>query len=170
MTNRVTACEANMTESCRRCAQEDRREHSQPIRDMFRSRSLLSVHPDCDNRQSRIGTIRTPVDGDDDLIRVGRANRNGHGQFDAFPRLVGRTSADRRMQTMLVVPGIVTIKPSLQGTYTDGQYGNAQPDAQRPEESLDLAVEGRLADLLRREYIRQHKVAVLPKEFIFIVG
>ena len=118
-----------------------------PTQIVVSSRSLLSVHPNRDNRQRRITAIRSPPNLYDDLIRIRGSNRDLLRQFNTFPRLLGRTTVQRRVRAMLVVPGSVTIKPTLQRTRADGHNGDSQPDSEGSEQPLDLAVERRLANL-----------------------
>ena len=118
-----------------------------PTQIVVSSRSLLSIYPNGHDWQRRIVAIRSPPNLYDDLIRIRGSNGNRLLQFDTFPRFVGCATAKRCMGTMLVVPGFVIIKPTLQRTRADGHNGDSQPYSEGSEQPLDLAVERRLAHL-----------------------
>ena len=128
-------------------AQRHYRDGPRPHQNAVSSRRLPSFHPNRDDRQRTIAAIGSPFNVHDDLVGIRSPNRNRLGKFDAFPYLLRCSPIQRRMWTMLGVPGSVTIKSTLQRRNTERQDGYAQPDAQRSEQAFHLAVERRLANL-----------------------
>ncbi len=112
-----------------------------PTQIVLSSSCLLSVKFEDHDGQSGIATIRVPVNLNDEGIRICRTNRKWLRQIDAIPRFVGCSSAERCMWSMLVVPIQVTVHSPLERTNTDRQDCQPEPDSQRPEQSLDFAVE-----------------------------